>query len=250
VLSPREEYHRECLRIVKSDPRWWRDTSLDITCSICHRYKPWIIEYEGEDEPRCPDCWNWMEDEDAQALPTIPRPDGLSFWEKKFDDTRNLFQYKVFCQHNIKEIRRRKDARGRDLFVHQCMRCGSDSLTELFVSKFIRYKDIPNRHLVKDFDKDLYERGAQLRKDEHLKAEEKRREAWRAVYNEYLDSPQWMSMRRAALQRDNGQCQRCLLGAQEVHHRHYHSIGNELLDDLVSLCYRCHTLTHEERRNA
>lgn len=61
----------------------------------------------------------------------------------------------------------------------------------------------------------------------------------------------WRSIRQQAIERDGNQCRLCsardgeFLGdwgavCLEVHHRTYERFGNELLDDVTTLCQQCH----------
>lgn len=65
-------------------------------------------------------------------------------------------------------------------------------------------------------------------------------------YLEYLDSPEWFAIRRAAMRRANWKCQRETSasarheGPLDVHHRHYRTLGCERLDDVEVLCKACH----------
>lgn len=60
-------------------------------------------------------------------------------------------------------------------------------------------------------------------------------------YDAYLDSPEWWSKRKYALQRADYSCERCgAPGPLEVHHRQYTNLGNEAGDELEVLCAVCH----------
>jgi hypothetical protein len=65
-------------------------------------------------------------------------------------------------------------------------------------------------------------------------------------YLDYLDSPEWWQQRRAALLRAGYRCEREYPngprheGPLEVHHRKYHRLGDEAIDDLEVLCAVCH----------
>ena len=63
-------------------------------------------------------------------------------------------------------------------------------------------------------------------------------------YSEYLATPEWASRRALRLKRDANVCQDCGEVASEVHHLTYEHIGVEELDDLISLCKRCHAIRH------
>ena len=59
-------------------------------------------------------------------------------------------------------------------------------------------------------------------------------------YKAYLRSNQWKGKRQLALDRDKC-CQYCSSTEHlQVHHKTYDNLFNEPLDDLVTLCRRCH----------
>jgi 5-methylcytosine-specific restriction endonuclease McrA len=74
----------------------------------------------------------------------------------------------------------------------------------------------------------------------------------------YGRSEQWRQKRRAALDRDDNQCLVCRRtegdedprlrsgrSKLEVHHKTYERYGHEHLDDLATLCQRCHATEHQ-----
>jgi 5-methylcytosine-specific restriction endonuclease McrA len=70
---------------------------------------------------------------------------------------------------------------------------------------------------------------------------------WRAAYLWYLASPYWQVVRKAALTRANYMCQNhCGQRATQVHHVTYVRLFNELPNDLVALCDRCHADLHHK----
>lgn len=64
-------------------------------------------------------------------------------------------------------------------------------------------------------------------------------------YKDYLQSESWQIKRRQVLRRDK-RCRIC--GSNNVqlhiHHLSYKNLGNEPLEDLVTLCYACHSDIH------
>ncbi|MCW0520628.1 HNH endonuclease [Riemerella anatipestifer] len=65
---------------------------------------------------------------------------------------------------------------------------------------------------------------------------------------EHYASEKYRNIRKKALIRDNYQCQICKKDAEEVHHLTYENIPNEKVEDLQSLCSKCHVeLTWNER---
>lgn len=68
----------------------------------------------------------------------------------------------------------------------------------------------------------------------------------RQRYGLYLQYDHWHELRAQALERDGHKCQEC--GTEDdlqVHHLAYGKAGDDLLDDLVTLCEDCHSQRHE-----
>ena len=72
-------------------------------------------------------------------------------------------------------------------------------------------------------------------------------------YDLYMKSDEWAAKREERLQLDDNHCVMC--GRKngttrkgkpvlQVHHVHYHNLGNEPMEDLVSLCAGCHRKIH------
>ena len=64
-------------------------------------------------------------------------------------------------------------------------------------------------------------------------------------YKKYLRSPQWAIKREKVLRRDGYKCTQC--GSKrslQVHHKTYARIYKEKLEDLVTLCKKCHKKVH------
>ena len=64
-------------------------------------------------------------------------------------------------------------------------------------------------------------------------------------YESYIRSCAWQDKRKQRLAIDDFKCQMC--GNKEnleVHHVTYDRLGNESMDDLITLCERCHTKVH------
>jgi 5-methylcytosine-specific restriction endonuclease McrA len=71
-------------------------------------------------------------------------------------------------------------------------------------------------------------------------------------YNLYIRSAQWKQIREEVKERDLYSCRTCncietgsLTESElDVHHRHYGTLGNERLEDLITLCRTCHRAIH------
>lgn len=65
-------------------------------------------------------------------------------------------------------------------------------------------------------------------------------------YSDYLQTEEWARKRLAVWLRDSKRCRICNSNKGiQVHHRDYSNIGNEPLNDLVTLCRDCHSLFHK-----
>lgn len=69
---------------------------------------------------------------------------------------------------------------------------------------------------------------------------------WQSLYNFYMKSPRWESKRLNILKRDNFICkyENCTRKATQVHHLTYDRLGDELPEDLLSICAKCHHQIH------
>jgi 5-methylcytosine-specific restriction endonuclease McrA len=68
---------------------------------------------------------------------------------------------------------------------------------------------------------------------------------WREVYEAYMGSPPWRSVRALVLERDRA-CLACKRTTDlHVHHLHYRTLGQETGKELITLCLLCHKLEHE-----
>ena len=63
---------------------------------------------------------------------------------------------------------------------------------------------------------------------------------------EYLKSIHWKQLRRIVLMRDNNTCKQCgCTKSLNVHHITYKRLGDESIDDLVTVCRNCHQAIHD-----
>jgi 5-methylcytosine-specific restriction endonuclease McrA len=64
-------------------------------------------------------------------------------------------------------------------------------------------------------------------------------------YKDYLNSTQWKLLRIEALKRARGLCEHCGAPANAVHHIKYpKTFKDDNINNLVSVCDRCHKLHH------
>jgi len=75
----------------------------------------------------------------------------------------------------------------------------------------------------------------------------KQRAERKQLYREYLDSQVWFEKRAIALTRDGHRCRLCYSKRNvNVHHRRYPKVlGEEPLNDLITLCAKCHEKFHD-----
>lgn len=69
----------------------------------------------------------------------------------------------------------------------------------------------------------------------------------RVQYREYLRSKKWKEIRKLVLIRDGYACVACgcRYGDLQIHHVTYIRLGEELLEDLLTLCDDCHKAEHK-----
>lgn len=69
------------------------------------------------------------------------------------------------------------------------------------------------------------------------------------MYAAYIGgSSKWESLRQARILKDKGKCSRCSATKNlHVHHVRYERLFDEDLDDLITLCGRCHRKEHEQQ---
>ena len=70
-------------------------------------------------------------------------------------------------------------------------------------------------------------------------------------YDEYLKSPEWLRRRERRLFNDGYRCMMCGSAKNlNVHHITYDHVYNEPMEDLVTLCNRCHSIIHSDEERA
>lgn len=64
-------------------------------------------------------------------------------------------------------------------------------------------------------------------------------------YRQYIRSDEWEKKREERLKKDGYKCQECGTAKNlEVHHITYERLGNEDINDLITLCKECHENIH------
>lgn len=63
-------------------------------------------------------------------------------------------------------------------------------------------------------------------------------------YYTYINSAEWNKRRIQKLKSTNYKCEICKGPASQVHHKHYKTLYKENMNDLQSLCGRCHKNEH------
>lgn len=150
------------------------------------------------------------------------------------------------CCRNVEEIvtiEHRQDNLIR--LYHQCLNCGG-----AFRTKPLSHKAFSNK-IRTEFSITKFDNWEINRENENIELQKVIRQnnyetSKYAKYVEYLSSIEWKSKREQILVRDNYTCQDCKIKpAEEVHHKTYDNLFNEPLEDLISLCKKCHTEIHK-----
>ena len=77
----------------------------------------------------------------------------------------------------------------------------------------------------------------------------------REQYRKYLRSASWLKKKAelvvsVVLRGGNVRCANCDSADNlDVHHKNYHHVGDELLDELAFLCRDCHETVHNKTSN-
>lgn len=69
-------------------------------------------------------------------------------------------------------------------------------------------------------------------------------------YDQHISSAEWKSLKHKIIEQRGNRCERCGQenASLELHHVHYHSLGNEKPEDVELLCSECHSKADETRR--
>jgi len=85
---------------------------------------------------------------------------------------------------------------------------------------------------------------ARVKKDEVIASH------WKGVYLDYIASPVWKAKAYDARESAGNKCQLCNSPYYlRVHHRTYDRLGNESIDDLITLCSNCHSKFHNKDKD-
>ena len=140
---------------------------------------------------------------------------------------------------------------------NQCTSCckKADKGGSLKHSIIDNFKEKVRTGEINKFDDDLYKNKSSIYENygkycelKYYKKQQEREQEreqnsieWFKQHNEYLQTNQWKAIRLKVLKRDNNLCQGCLEApATEVHHLNYDHWKNELMFELLSVCYDCH----------
>jgi hypothetical protein len=145
------------------------------------------------------------------------------------------------CPHtNVSPPRARWIANGSIQYRFQCLGCGEPVGNP--ASKEGAFKE--NRgQTPTPFDEELLSHHRSLTEE----ARRRDRAEWWEWYDDYLKSEEWARRWQKVLERACGICEGCReRRAQHIHHLTYKHAGNELLFELVALCWACHQMAHSE----
>lgn len=83
--------------------------------------------------------------------------------------------------------------------------------------------------------------------NKQIKELEKKNITRKEIYYKYLKSTKWLKKRNKALKRSGYKCQVCGYKKNlQVHHNTYEHIFHEHKQDLVVLCWKCHSTFHKK----
>lgn len=149
---------------------------------------------------------------------------------------------KFYCQHRIKEIKKRIKSDASKYYVEQCSDCGwcSNGISKAKLSEEIKA-------IAPEYDENKQKQWSDAKSQYYQELKSEQNQAWFEEYNNYLSTPDWKQKRQKVLNRSNRVCEGCLeKTATQVHHKTYQNVGNEFLFELVALCGYCHDRIHGE----
>jgi hypothetical protein len=175
--------------------------------------------------------------------------------------------YSINCFEHWYEYVYKIGDTGRITLYRQCSHCGKKHPKGVFKhSEVVNLKEKIQNNQISKYDEDLensgptyntywseykkpemdkineeHEENKILIQKEKNKEHEQKQIEWFKEHSEYLHTSQWQNIRQKVLKRDNYLCQGCLEAkATEVHHITYANWRNELMFELMSVCYNCH----------
>lgn len=158
------------------------------------------------------------------------------------------------CRHPQTEIRWRIRRNGVGCWSVQCLHCGRElrqvaknSPQARSIAERIPFDEDLADQIQEDFKRESEQRMTEWREEQEAQkhARQKDADSWRERYENYLKTPQWRKRRDLVMQRANGMCEGCgQRRATQVHHKTYEHLENELLFELVAVCFQCHCILH------
>lgn len=179
--------------------------------------------------------------------------------------------YSINCGEHWYEYVYKIGETGRITLYRQCSTCGKKHPKGIFKhSEVVNLKEKIQNNQISKYDEDLENSGPtwerfyseyrrpemdRIKKEheeqlleeqkkwaeERIKEQKEQKDTWFKEHSEYLHTSQWQNIRQKVLKRDNYLCQGCLEAkATEVHHITYANWRNELMFELMSVCYNCH----------
>lgn len=149
------------------------------------------------------------------------------------------------CAHEVREIRLRILADSRKAYYNQCISCGH-------AGSAIGLKSIKNQvNLISTtlFDNELEVKWRARKNAEYQATYLAIEPSLKAEYEAYLESETWRKRRLVILERASKICECCeYYPANEIHHKTYARIGQELDTDLMAVCKFCHDQIHKKSR--
>lgn len=157
---------------------------------------------------------------------------------------RSCFNIDECCHEPFLVVRIETYSYERYSLYHQCINCGGANK-----SKHLKSKNY-SEQIRSEFNQQSFIEWKLAKSDESNLIHEdikklNYRNTDRYKYHQYLDSIIWKNKRKIVLERDKYLCQICkILPAEDVHHLNYNNVYNEKLEDLQSLCKKCHNEIH------
>lgn len=147
------------------------------------------------------------------------------------------------CQHHNKVSVYKIDKILRRWYAEQCLVCGQK------IGHFaIKTELSSNQKLdARLFDEKLEQAKWDILREMYQHQREQKNINFWTSYHNHLRSHRWSLIRDKVLKRDKYICCGCgTASATQVHHLTYERLGDEMLFDLVSICFDCHKKIHPD----
>jgi hypothetical protein len=186
-------------------------------------------------------------------MKTVDQDTGHSFWLDMTDEYLEELSLceQPKCNHDNQVLTESFNSIGARQLRKQCLKCGMFTSQNISAKKIGDKVAVPWRsEIAEEFTKANDSARTELTQ-KYIRKQKANKGSRAFVYEEYLKTPAWKSLRVKVFKRSIGNCEGCADNrATEVHHLTYDRLGYEMLFDLVAVCRPCHEIIHLEKTDS